>query len=55
MPAIEAHDLVRTYKTSTGIFRRRAIEVEAVRGVSFEVAEGDLFGLLGPKETCGFA
>jgi ABC-2 type transport system ATP-binding protein len=49
MPAIEASGLVRTYKTSTGAFRRRTIEVEAVRGVSFEVAEGELFGLLGPN------
>jgi ABC-2 type transport system ATP-binding protein len=49
MPAIEARDLVRKYKTSTGIFRRRTLEVEAVRGVSFEVAEGELFGLLGPN------
>src|SRR3954468_1931583 len=49
MAAIEARDLRRTYKTSTGVFRRRALEVEAVRGVSFEVAEGELFGLLGPN------
>jgi ABC-2 type transport system ATP-binding protein len=49
MSAIQARDLVRTYKTSTGIFRRRAVEVEAVRGVSFEVADGELFGLLGPN------
>ncbi len=49
MPAIEAKELVRTYRTSTGIFRRRSIDVEAVRGVSFEVAEGELFGLLGPN------
>jgi len=49
MPAIEATDLKRTYKTSTGILRRRSIAVEAVRGVSFEVAEGELFGLLGPN------
>src|SRR5256714_5117937 len=49
MAAIEARDLKRTYKTSTGIFRRKAIEVEAVRGVSFEVGEGELFGLLGPN------
>ncbi|HEY7690711.1 MAG TPA: ABC transporter ATP-binding protein [Gaiellaceae bacterium] len=49
MSAIEARDLVRTYKTSTGIFRRRAVEVQAVRGVSFEVADGELFGLLGPN------
>jgi ABC-2 type transport system ATP-binding protein len=49
MAAIEAKDLRRTYKTSTGVFRRRTLEVEAVRGVSFEVAEGELFGLLGPN------
>jgi ABC-2 type transport system ATP-binding protein len=49
MPAVEARDLVRTYKTSTGVFRRRTVVVEAVRGVSFEVAEGELFGLLGPN------
>jgi ABC-2 type transport system ATP-binding protein len=49
MGVIEAQDLRRTYKTSTGIFRRRALEVEAVRGVSFEVAQGELFGLLGPN------
>jgi ABC-2 type transport system ATP-binding protein len=46
---IEAVDLVRTYRTSTGVFRRRAIEVEAVRGVSFAVERGELFGLLGPN------
>ena len=49
MGAIQARDLVRTYKTSTGIFRRRGVEVQAVRGVSFEVADGELFGLLGPE------
>jgi ABC-2 type transport system ATP-binding protein len=49
MAVIEASDLRRTYKTSTGTFRRRSLEVEAVRGVSFEVAEGELFGLLGPN------
>src|SRR5256714_12333791 len=49
MAVIEASDLRRTYKTSTGTFRRRSLEVEAVRGISFEVAEGELFGLLGPN------
>src|SRR6058998_3451304 len=49
MAAIEARELRRTYRTSTGVFRRRALEVEAVRGISFEVAEGRLFGLLGPN------
>jgi ABC-2 type transport system ATP-binding protein len=46
---VEACDLRRTYRTTTGSVRRRALEVEAVRGVSFEIAEGELFGLLGPN------
>jgi ABC-2 type transport system ATP-binding protein len=46
---IEARDLTRTYRTTTGTFRRRAKEIEAVRGVSFDVGEGELFGLLGPN------
>src|SRR6187551_2427107 len=49
MSVIEADALRRTYRTSTGIFRRRAIDVEAVRDVSFEVGKGELFGLLGPN------
>ena len=47
--AIEAIDLVRTYRTHTGVIRRRPMEVEAVRGVSFHVEPGELFGLLGPN------
>ena len=49
MNVVEAIDLRRTYKTTTGTLRRRSLEVEAVRGVSFEIAEGELFGLLGPN------
>src|SRR5215218_3904563 len=49
MAVIEAAELRRTYRTTTGILRRRALAVEAVRGVTFEVAEGELFGLLGPN------
>src|SRR5262249_28393375 len=45
----EAKDLKRTYRTSTGILRRRSVDVAAVRGVSFEIGEGELFGLLGPN------
>ena len=37
-PAIEVEDLVKTYG-----------EVEAVRGVSFSVGRGEVFGFLGPN------
>jgi len=37
-PAIVAKDLKKTYR-----------EIEAVRGVSFEVATGEIFGFLGPN------
>ncbi|HEX4521401.1 MAG TPA: ABC transporter ATP-binding protein [Gaiellaceae bacterium] len=46
---IEVSDLRRTYRTNTGVVRRKPLEVEAVRGISFSVAEGELFGLLGPN------
>ena len=46
---VEAIELRRTYRTTTGTIRRRSLEVEAVRGVSFSIAEGELFGLLGPN------
>ena len=49
MAVIEAENLRRTYRTTTGTLRRRSLEVEAVQGVSFEVGEGELFGLLGPN------
>ncbi len=46
---IEAIDLVRTYQTTTGVIRRKRLDVEAVRGISFSVEQGELFGLLGPN------
>jgi ABC-2 type transport system ATP-binding protein len=46
---VETEALARTYRTSTGVLRRRTLEVEAVRGVTFQIAEGELFGLLGPN------
>src|SRR5690242_21458871 len=49
MAVIEAIELRRTYRTSTGVIRRKPLEVEAVRGISFSVEHGELFGLLGPN------
>ena len=49
MSVIEAVDLRRTYRTTTGTVRRKALDVEAVRGVTFGIEEGELFGLLGPN------
>src|SRR5437879_5696855 len=49
MAVVEAVDLHRTYKTHTGTLRRKAKEIEAVRGISFAIEAGELFGLLGPN------
>src|SRR3954471_4232380 len=49
MAVIEAIELRRTYRTTTGVLRRKPLEVEAVRGISFAIEQGELFGLLGPN------
>ena len=49
MGVIEATDLRRVYRTTTGTLRRRPLEVEAVGGITFDVERGELFGLLGPN------
>src|SRR5436309_3705991 len=49
MAAIEAEKLRRTYKSTSGFARRRTKTIEAVRGIDFQVGEGELFGLLGPN------
>ncbi|MEK6276358.1 MAG: ABC transporter ATP-binding protein [Actinomycetota bacterium] len=49
MPVIEVENVTRKYRSRTGTFRRRTTVVEALRGVSFTVERGDLFGLLGPN------
>jgi ABC-2 type transport system ATP-binding protein len=47
--AIEVEELCRTYRSRTGIFRRKRAEVHALNGISFSVERGELFGLLGPN------
>ncbi|WP_239083757.1 ABC transporter ATP-binding protein [Asanoa ishikariensis] len=48
-PVIEVEELARTFHTRRGLFRRPGKEIEAVKGVSFAVERGELFGLLGPN------
>jgi ABC-2 type transport system ATP-binding protein len=45
---VEVRDLTRSYRTRTRVFGGRHT-VEAVRGVSFDIGRGELFGLLGPN------
>src|SRR3954468_10010772 len=49
MAVIEAEELTRRHRSRTRTFRRRTAVVDAIRGVSFEVERGELFGLLGPN------
>jgi ABC-2 type transport system ATP-binding protein len=46
---IEVTGLRRSYRSRAGVLRRTTREVEAVRGIDFEVERGELFGLLGPN------
>ena len=47
MSILEARDLRRSFTTTTGVLRRARKEVEAVKGVSFDIEQGEVFGLLG--------
>jgi len=49
MFAVEARKLSRTYRSRTSLLRRRTKTIEAVRDLSFQVEQGQLFGLLGPN------
>ena len=47
--AITVSELRRRYQTSKGILRKKKETVEAVKGISFDVEFGELFGLVGPN------
>jgi ABC-2 type transport system ATP-binding protein len=47
--AVDVVGLKRTYRTGKGILRRGAREIEALRGITFAIERGELFGLLGPN------
>ena len=49
MTVIEVDQLRRHYRAKTGLRRSTGLDVEAVRGISFAVERGELFGLLGPN------
>jgi peptide/nickel transport system ATP-binding protein len=52
-PLLAVRDLVKTYPVTSGaILPRKAGEVSAVAGVSFEIAAGQTFGLVG-ESGCG--
>ena len=46
---IQVKNLFRDYETTIGIFKREKKIVPALRGISFSVKKGEIFGLLGPN------
>ena len=47
--AIDVQNLVRIYKSTSGIIRRHTKEITALNDISFDIKAGELFGLLGPN------
>jgi ABC-2 type transport system ATP-binding protein len=47
--AVDVDALKRSYRSGRGVFRHRSREIEALRGITFSIANGELFGLLGPN------
>ncbi|MDO9085051.1 MAG: ATP-binding cassette domain-containing protein [Anaerolineaceae bacterium] len=49
MEVIFTQDLIRIYKTNTGIIKRKSKLISALDGINLSVNRGELFGLLGPN------
>jgi len=47
--AIQAKNLCKTFHTRMGLWKIKKKDIEAVKGVSFTVEQGEVFGLLGPN------
>jgi energy-coupling factor transporter ATP-binding protein EcfA2 len=47
--AVEVVGLKRSYRAGKGVLLRRSREIEALRGITFSIERGELFGLLGPN------
>jgi len=49
LPIISVENLKRTYKTKEGVLNVKKKEVKALKGISFDIYKGEIFGLLGPN------
>ncbi|NLN77821.1 MAG: ABC transporter ATP-binding protein [Armatimonadetes bacterium] len=48
-PAIFVRDMKKVFRTRAGFMRSHVTEEWALKGVSFEVGEGETYGMLGPN------
>ncbi|QNO15869.1 ABC transporter ATP-binding protein [Alkalicella caledoniensis] len=44
---IEVKNLVREYDSAKGIIKKENVKIQALKGISFDVNKGEIFGLLG--------
>lgn len=49
MRVVQAEELTRVYTVTQGFLKQKKLDILAVDRVSFEVSEGELFGMLGPN------